>query len=234
MFDYSIKLNSKSDSTYGINNLELVDGFYGKSLADMNGYEVEEIRCSLIDAHQKIVLYTAQFDIHEFEKYTKLFRYAHLLGIKNVLIPSKYLGSPCDIEAIKKNAKVAVAFDIRILFEIENDVADFRIDQYLLIKEPNIGFVFNPAEFSKMNMAPYSGVLHASKLRRKDVYFLRINDIDKFTGEPKLPDEGTVELKENLSAIVTRKEPCYFAYSDYMGGNLPEVMKRAQDLLKLM
>ncbi len=56
MFKYSIALQNKDEETYGIDNLELCDGVFGKPLYLLSWEEIEEIRNALIAKRQRIVL----------------------------------------------------------------------------------------------------------------------------------------------------------------------------------
>jgi hypothetical protein len=223
MYNFSIFLENLNDNSYGINNIELKDGVFGKALAEMTGAEVEEIRTKLILLRKKIVLYTVSHDLSDYDYFVRLIRRAHLLNIENIKLCLCTLKNGAG--GIEKVLELARAMDIKIVFEPKAEYDFFDHGSYAGIKTPYTGIIYNPLAYLKLGLNPFLKVLY--KYRHKnDILFLRVNDGIMHTGKPTLPEEGNGEIKECASALLVRSFKGYFSFTDYLKDKKGEVIER--------
>lgn len=214
MYNYSIELKDLNENNYGINNIELTDGVFGKELADMTGNEVEDIRRNLIETRRKIVLYTVKTPLSDYDRFVLIFRKAHLLNIDNIRLTSDITDEFGEI------AELARAMDIKVIFDI---TPEFGFDDYKKIRTKHTGILYDPCAFLKAELNPFLKVLTKSKVK-DDIVFLRFNDGLMITAEPTLPEEGNAEVKECASNLIARSYSGYFSITDYLGGRTEEVL----------
>ena len=143
MYNFSIEIGKNNNDSLGIKNIEVIDGHFGPCLAAMSPAEVEDIRCSLIKSLNKIVVYTAFDSVKNYDSYVKFFRNAHLIGVENVKLDYSAIDGASN-EEILKVVKIAAAFSIKVLFELEAESFEkFGFDQYKEIKSEDTGLIFN-------------------------------------------------------------------------------------------
>lgn len=134
MFNFSIKIDKNLGESLEmqiavcnrllINNLETDDSFFGSSLADLSGKQIESLRRLLILNNKKIVLLDSLIDVSDTEKYAMLFRKAHLLGIENIMVdPSDSFennGAAVKnqhVSSIAELLKIGKSYGIGVVFE---------------------------------------------------------------------------------------------------------------------
>ncbi|MBE7062199.1 MAG: hypothetical protein IJN25_03680 [Clostridia bacterium] len=222
MFKYSIALKNFEDETYGIDNLELCDGVFGKPLHCLSGAETEDIRNRLIARRQRIVLYSVDIPTECTADYIAFFRRAHLLGIENVL-----LCAPGN-ENLATVIDMARGMGIRLLFEPTKENG-LTFDAYKEIRTPDTGLVLSSVEFSRQGIMPFRSAFYKSKVHG-DVVFVRMKDGIMGTDIPVPLEEGNSEVKECLSILLARSFTGYISVSDYCG-NMDDTLRRLAEML---
>lgn len=222
MFKYSIALKNFEDETYGIDNLELCDGVFGKPLHLLTGAETEDIRNRLIAKRQRIVLYTVAIPTENTADYVAFFRRAHLLGIENVLLAAPAGESP---DAVIDMAR---GMGIRLLFEPTKENG-LTFAAYKELRTPDTGLVLSPVEFARQGIMPFRSAFYKSKVHG-DVVFVRMNDGIMGTDTPVPLEEGNSEVKECLSILLARSFTGYISVSDYCG-DMDDTLRRLANLL---
>lgn len=207
MFKYSIFLQSLTDETYGISNLELSDGVFGKPLYLLNGEETEEIRDLLIKKRQRIVLYTVDMPLENPKDYTAFFRRAHALGIENVKLSTPF--SEKDLENVYAVVEMARAMGMRLLFE-PTKKNGMTFDSYKALRVPGTGMYLNPMEFVRQGKMPFRGNFYKAKIK-DDVRFIRMIDGIMGTDTVVPLEEGNSEVKECLSVLLARSYDGYIS-----------------------
>ncbi len=207
MFKYSIAMKSMDDETYGISNLEVSDGIFGKPLYLLNGEETEEIRNLLITRRQKIVLYSVDMPLANQADYVKFFRRAHLLAIPYVKLTTPFGAE--DKENLDAVIDIARGMGIRLLFEptAENEMT---FDSYREMRTPDTGMYLNPMEFVRQGKMPFRGNFYKAKVK-DDVCFVRMIDGIMGTDTVVPLEEGNSEVKECLSVILARSFDGYLS-----------------------
>ena len=214
MYQYSIAIGENNKDTFGIKNLELCDGYFGKPLALMSPAEVEDARNYLIKSFCKVVLYTVSMPVSQYDSYVQFFRNAHLIGAENVKLAFDAIDG-ADNAQILQVIKIADAFGIKVLFEIEASASEkFGFEQYKALRSDATGLIFNPNEFVKLHQNPFLTVLYKSKLK-DDIVFLRVCDSLYDSNIPMLPEKGNSEIKECASNLLSRSFKGYFSFTKY-------------------
>jgi len=226
MFKYSIALNNLDAETYGIDNLELCDGVFGKPLHLLTGAETEEIRNRLIEKRQRIVLYTLDMPLSGLSEYADFFRRAHLLYIENVKLATAF--APEDSENLSQVIDMARGMGIRLLFEptLENGLS---LEAYKTFRTAATGLVLSPVEFARQGKMPFRSVFYKSKVHG-DVVFVRMQDGIMGTDTLVPLEEGNSEVKECLSLLLARSYDGYISVSDYCG-NMEDTLRRLAEML---
>ena len=218
MYRFSIALNAQNDKTYGIQNIELTDGCFGAPLWELDGNRLEDIRNDLILNMRRIVLYSTDLPVSEYEHYILFFRKAHLLNIENVHLTYAAMDG-ADDDSIRKIIVLGEAFSIRIVFLYEYAHLDaFGVERYAALRSENTGLIFDTCEFVPKRINAYRQMLHTYRYRN-DVLFLRVHDVLFDTLEPKLPLHGNSEIKDAASGLLARGFKGYFSFIPY--GNFP-------------
>ncbi len=205
MFKYSIALNTINDETYGIDNLELCDGVFGKPLYLLNGEETEEIRNLLISRRQRIVLYAVDMPLANRKDYVAFFRRAHLLNIENVKLTTPFTES--DKENLDAIIDMARGMGMRLLF-MPTKENGMTFDSYRELKAEGTGLFLNPMEFVRQGKMPFRGNFYKSKIK-DDVRFVRMVDGIMGTDTIVPLEEGNSEVKECLSVLLARSYDGY-------------------------
>lgn len=217
MYRFSIAQDAQNPERFGISNLEWTDDSLGEPLWSLNGEKIEKIRNRLICDMCRVVLYTANMPVQEYERYVQFFRKAHLIGVENVLLGYPAIAGASD-EAIRRIIAIGAAFSIRILFCFEAEhMEEFGFERYGALRSEDTGLVYDCREFLKQGKLPYRGVLHTSKFR-SDVVFLRIQDYAAHSLQPVLPMHGNCEIKDAASGLLARRYEGYFSFSKYGDG----------------
>lgn len=230
MYKFSIALQKPTDETYGIANLELCDGFFGKRLADLNGSETEDIRNNLIEKRQRIVLYKTDMPLSDTDAYIRFFRRAHLLQIENVSIDLHTIGGPENFPLLAEIIDMARGMGIRLVLEPIADCPFLDFDVYKEIASEATGLIFSPIEYLPAGKRPFLQVLYKCKIK-DDIVFLRINDGIMHTAEPTPIEEGNAEVKECASNLLVRSFKGYFSITNYCG-DIPDLLRRFTNTLK--
>lgn len=216
MYRFSIRQNGLDNNEFGIENLELKDGAFGKLLCELTPNEIEDIRNHLILSRKRIVLYTVTVPYDRLDLYREIFRRAMLLRIEYIKICLCVLkdNSEETLANLKKIASYAEASGIPVLFEPRAKYPLFSYEWYGRYKNDYTGIVFDPLEYVKAGQNPFLTVLYKNKYRH-DVKFLRIHDGLYGSGEPTLPELGNGEIKECASALLAFGFDGYFSLREY-------------------
>ena len=214
MYNFSIEVCKNNCDNFGIKNLELCDGYFGAPLADMSPAQLEDARVSLIKSLSRVVLYTAQTPVSQYESYVKFFRNAHLIGAENVKLAYSAVEGAGEDE-IRRVIAIAEAFSIKVLFELEaENIEKFGFEQYAAVRSDATGLIFNPNEFVKLHKNPFLSVLYKTKYK-DDVVILRVCDMLYDSCHPALPEKGNSEIKECASSLLSRSFKGYFSFGKY-------------------
>lgn len=205
MFKYSIAIQNINDETYGIDNLELCDGIFGKPLYLQNGEETEEIRNLLITKRQRIVLYSTDMPLSSLSDFAAFFRRAHLLDIENIKLVTPFTAA--DAENLAAVIDMARGMGIRLLFEPTKENG-MTFDSYREIRTPDTGLFLNPMEFVRQGKMPFRGNFYKAKVK-DDVRFVRMVDGIMGTDTVVPLEEGNSEVKECLSVLLARSYDGY-------------------------
>ncbi|MBE6550800.1 MAG: hypothetical protein E7665_01560 [Ruminococcaceae bacterium] len=242
MFNYSVRINASVEkasffeSTFGITNLETDDPIFGTALSELPCGKTEDIRDALCDSMKKIVLHTVKNDINDFDAYVRILRNANRIGIENIKIClCTFPENPGEgfINAVKRIIEAAKAFNINILFEPRKKYPVFTNEVYSALRSENTGIIFNPSEYVLGNINPFLGQLYKYKFK-DDIAFIRINDMKK-DGTPVLPEKGNGEIKECVSAMLSRSYNGYFSFRKYSEEfSLDDVIASFKKMMKEM
>lgn len=214
MYHFSIALDNIDQERHGIQNIELVDGCFGAPLWQMSGNQIEDLRNLLIKSLTRIVLYTVELPVSEYESYIKLIRNAHLVRVENIKLAYPAIAG-VDDESIRRVIAVADAFSIKILFEPEAEhMEETGIERYVRLRSDATGLIYNPNEFVKLQKRPFHDVLYKSKYKY-DIRFLRVCDMVYDTYAPMLPEHGNAQIKECASNMITWSFDGYFSFAPY-------------------
>lgn len=223
MYQYSIAVNSLTDNRHAIQNLELVDGCFGAPLQDMSGAQIEDVRGALINSLTRIVLYSTDLPVTEYNAYIRFFRNAHLLHVENVLLTYTAVAH-ADNAAIARIVKIAEAFSIRVLFRFEAaHIDEFNFARYGELRGPFTGIFYAPNEFTKLHIPAFREVLYKNKYK-DDVVFLRIEDMLFDSHTPMMLEKGNTQIKECISVLLTRNYNGYFSFGAYGNFTAAEII----------
>lgn len=214
MYHFSIAVDDKNTCTHGITNWELTDGYFGALLSRMTPDQVEDARDLLIRKLCRVVLYAVSEPVSDYAAYVRFFRNAHLIGVENVKLSFAAIDGASN-EQIQKIIAIGASFSIKILFELEAEHMDvFGFEQYAAVRGENTGLVFNPNEFTKAGILPYTNILSKTKFAG-DICFLRVCDMQREPLQPAQLQKGNSEIKECASKLLARSYSGYFAFSTY-------------------
>lgn len=205
MFRYSIAIDTINDETYGIDNLELCDGVFGKPLYLLNGAETEEIRNLLITKRQRIVLYSVNMPLDALSDFAVFFRRAHLLDIENILLTTAF--TEADKENLDTVIDMARSMGMRLLF-MPTKENGMTFDSYRELRTADTGLYLNPMEFVRQGKMPFRGNFYKAKVK-DDVRFVRMIDGIMGTDTVVPLEEGNSEVKECLSVLLARSYDGY-------------------------
>jgi len=203
----------------GINNLELTEN---KKYAF---YELDEtaLKKHVLGNKMSICMLNLQNSIEEMEiGYLKdLIKKCSILGIDYLNIQDfMEFDKKCDflIEAItfSKIYNIQLCVENKLCFFM-NDCSNLD----MFFKNPgfsDVCLVFNPMEFVKSRKHPFLNVFYNGRFKNS-IRFLRICDGIFSDGSPRLPGEGNAEIKELISALVSRSYRGYLSLFPYMESN---------------
>lgn len=226
MYRFSIAAQSPS---HGISNLELTDGCFGLSLADMNGVQIEAVRCHLLQDLARVVLYTTDMPVSDVSSYVRFFRNAHLIQAENILLSSAALAQAPD-SSIREILAMGASFSIRVLFRPD---ADFPLERYAALRNDWTGLFYDPVVYVRQHQNPYRDILYKCRFK-DDIRFLRVCDMVFDTLEPVLPEHGNAQIKECAATLLTRHYPGYFSFGPYGGPAIADVIATFCKTLSLM
>ncbi|HAZ18694.1 MAG TPA: hypothetical protein DCY74_02415 [Clostridiales bacterium] len=234
MYHFSIRQNNLEPNAFGLDNIELKDGVFGKPLYELTGAEIEDIRNRLILERKRIVLYTVAVPYDRIELYREVFRKAMLLRIEHIKICLCTLADTGEetIQNLRAVLSHAEACGIPILFEPREKHPLFTYEWYGKIRTEWTGIVFDPLEYVKKKENPFLKVLYKNKYRH-DVKVLRIHDGLYEGGVPTLPERGNGEIKECTSALLAFGFDGYFSLREY-GVDLQEAYRAFLHMLTQM
>lgn len=216
MYKFSIKLNDKNADACGISNIEVKDGFFGQSIAEMDGRCVQDGRDWLIYNMKRIVVYTVSVPVDCYDAYVRILQNARALGVEAIKICACALGECSDktAEYLGEIFKIAQAVGMKIAFEPKAKYPDFTLEFYSKIRCEVTALIYNPSEFVKQNKNPFLQVLYKSKFK-EDIILLRVND-RLYNGEYTMTELGNSEVKECASALLARSYSGYFSFEPYL------------------
>jgi len=233
MYKFSIALNRENSENYGIQNIELTDGCFGAPLWQMSGSQIEDVRCALIRSLRRVVLYTTDLHVSEYEKYVVFFRNAHMIQAENVLLTYEAIKG-ADNDAIREVIRIAEAFSIRVLFKLEAaHIEEFGFERYGELRGDRTGLFYDPCEFVKQKIQPFRGVLYKNKYK-DDVVFLRVGDMLFDSHEPMMPEKGHAQIKECASVLLIRSWKGYISFAEYGDFALPDIISAYCETLTRM
>ncbi len=225
----------------GCQFVEIKDTIQGVFLGAMDGDTIEEMRSLLIDYGKQISLVTYTGSAADRDRFKKLLRTAHLLGVKAIAVGYEGYETIDDFRAdLEVLAKYAECYGIDVCVENRHDtILAKNKDLETLIKSANekLGVVFNPMSFAYMQSHPFFHEFYASKLKN-NVLVLRVNDGLFCDRIPALPGRGNAEIKELASILLSRSFDGYFSFTDYVGemcwADIMEYVTTFKTLLKQM
>lgn len=221
--------------------VELSDNIDGIFLGDMDGDTIETMRNLLIDYGKIISLVTYTGKIDHRERFHKLLRNAHFLGVKAIKVSCDGYTTLQDAVAdLTECAQDAKCYGIRLCVENRHDsILARNRDLEELVKNAgdNVYTIFNPLSYAYMRAHPFFHEFYGSKLKN-NVAFLRVNDGLFCERRPTLPGQGNAEIKELASILLSRSFEGYFSFTDYFGDmswdDLLEYIAAFKTLLKQM
>jgi len=221
--------------------VEISDRTDGAFLGDLDGDAVENMRNLLIDYGKTVSLVTYTGRIADRERFCKLLRTAHFLGVKAIKVScDDYETVPAAVADVTECALDAKCYGIRLCVENRHDsLLSRNADMEELVKNAgdNVAVIFNPLCYAYMRAHPFFHEFYGSKLKNK-IAFLRINDGLFCERKPTLPGQGNAEIKELASILLARSFDGCFSFSDYFGAmeeqDLQVYIKTFKTLLKQM
>jgi len=158
-----------------------------------------------------------------FDELKRFIRYAHLLNVRNILIPASFvpqdkLDSSSKITYIKQITKAAKSFGMGIIFENSSKSALSKDEEmnklWEVLNDENVFFAYDPYEFVKEKSHPFFHMFYNSKLKNK-IKVLRIND-GIYSGMPARLCMGNGEIKELVSILLSRSFDGIFSLTPYL------------------
>jgi len=231
MYRFSITPD-RDGKTFGISNLELNDAILGAALSEMDCNQVEDLRNRLIDGMFRVVLYTAEIPVSDYDRWVRFFKNAHLIHAENVLLSQSCIDGASDEEILRVIA-VARAFSIRALFRVEAaHIGEFDLDRYARLRSEDTGLFFDPGEYVRLGKNPNHDILYKCRVK-DDVTFLHVKDLTFETFLPMVPGHGNSQLKECASNLICRSYRGYISFTPY-GPEVPDVIEGFKAILKNM
>ena len=236
-FEDKLALCEKTRCAY----VELTDTIAKTFLGDLDGDAIETMRSLLIDYGKTISLVTYSGKISDRERFRKLLRNAHLLGVKAIKVSCDGYDTIRDAVAdITECAQDAKCYGIRLCVENRHDsILARNKDMEELVKQAgeNVHTIFNPLCYAYMRAHPFFHEFYGSKLKN-NIAFLRVNDGLFCERRPMLPGQGNAEIKELASILLSRSFEGFFSFNDYFGQmseeSLQEYIAAFKTLLKQM
>ena len=236
-FEDKLALCQKTCCAY----VELSDILENTFLGDMDGDGLETMRNLLIDYGKTVSLVTYTGKPSDRERFRRLLRSAHLLGVKAVKVSCDEYAAVTDAVAdITECAQDAMCYGICLCVENRQDsVLSRNKDMEALVKAAgeNVCTIFNPLGYAYMRAHPFFHEFYGSKLKN-NITFLRVNDGLFCDRKPTLPGQGNAEIKELASILLARSFEGYFSFTDYLGRQsleqLQAYIRAFKDLLKQM
>lgn len=236
-FEEKLALCAKTGCAY----VEISDILENGFLGDMYGNAIEDMRNLLIDYGKIISLLTYTGKISDRDRFRKLLRNAHFLGVKAIKVSCDGYGCVQDaVEDITECAQDAKCYGIKLCTENRHDsLLSRNKDMEALVKGAgeNVFAIFNPMSYAYMRAHPFFHEFYGSKLKN-NIAFLRVNDGLFCERRPELPGRGNAEIKELASILLSRSFDGYFSFTDYFGDlsmeGLQEYITAFKTLLKQM
>lgn len=229
--NFEDKLNSILELK--VHNIELTE--QELDISQMDIMQLCSIRDLLIDYGCGISLYEARLIPTERKKIEDIFKRAHILGVKNVLLIFDS-GIEEIVENLEYALRVARSFNIKLLLENSSSGALWGPEELNKLKQftddDAFGLIFNPLEFVKIRKHPFFHVYYGSRLKNS-VSIIRFNDGLFADGQPTTPCCGNGELKELISISLSRSFDGYISVKNYtQNSSLKENIKILRDILK--
>ena len=224
-FEQKLSLCNRTGCAY----VELSDTIENAFLGDLDGETIENMRGLLIDYGKIISLVTYTGKITEQERFHKLLRNAHLLGVKAIKVSCDgYDTVEAAVADLAECAQDAKCYGIRLCVENCHDALLSRNkDMEALVKQAgeNVYTIFNPLCYAYMRAHPFFHEFYGSKLKN-NITFLRVNDGLFCERKPMLPGQGNAEIKELASILLSRSFDGFFSFTDYFGEMTEEELLR--------
>lgn len=236
-FEDKLALCDKTGCAY-VEISDIIDTMF---LGDMDGDAIENMRNLLIDYGKIISLVTYTGKISDQERFRKLLRNAHLLGVKAIKVScDRYDTVQAAAADITECAQDAKCYGIGLCVENRQDSLLSRnkdMEELVKAAQENVYTIFNPLCYAYMRAHPFFHEFYGSKLKN-NIAFLRINDGLFCERRPALPGQGNAEIKELASILLSRSYDGYFSFTDYFGDMsldaLREYIAAFKTLLKQM
>jgi len=211
MYQYSMQIASLDMDSFGISNIELVDGCFGTLLAELSGDQIEDIRLELIRSLRRIVLYTVSTPVSETAWYRHIFQNASMLGITHLKIDLSALSTDTGLAEV---LRMAESYGIYVVFEPSVDHPIFTEEFYLSIRTEFTKIIYDPTAFVRYGKKPFLDVLYKCKWK-DDVFFLRITDALFDSTRSVALEHGNGEIKECTSTLLARSFGGFFSFVPY-------------------
>ena len=215
-FEEKLALCDKARCAY----MEISDCLEGTFIGDMDGNAIETMRNLLIDYGKIISLLTYTGKISDVERFRRLLRNAHLLGVKAIKVSCEdYETIQAAAADVKECAQDAKCYGIRLCVENQHDsLLSRNKDMEAMVKSAgeNVYTIFNPLCYAYMRAHPFFHEFYGSKLKN-NITFLRVNDGLFCERRPELPGQGNAEMKELASILLSRSYEGFFSFADYFG-----------------
>ncbi len=210
----------------GFRGLETGYVLNGKALYDLSGDETEDIRDILISELFPIELVKAPPFETEDGQLKRFFRCAHLLSVKNILLPRELLAEKIEKGTgaalyISKLLRAASSFGMDVI--AENASASYyktneKMEE-LASEAKDAGFdlkiSIDPFEYVKEYHHPFFHMFYNSRIKNS-VKMLRLHD-GLYSGAPERLANGNCEIKELISILLARSFDGIFSVTPYLG-----------------
>lgn len=226
LFKKSVRVKNLSDYSFGIENVELKDGFFGKPAADMSENEAETVKAKLADNGQKISVYTVNMSPSEHDRYEKALKNIDIMGIEYVKLCLSPLTAGFNDSDLKHLAERINQLGKKLIFEMRAKYTHFTLRDYLRFRNGGTGLVFNPLEYVLLGENPCE-VIKKYEIA-DDIAFLRINDAKD--GEAVRFGKGDGRVLECMDMLCGKNVYCSFR--EYLDGyRLEEMLKDFAELI---